>query len=244
VVYLQQLVGDEADQPASVVNVITDDAGQFRMARVLAGRHRLLVREAGYAPAEQVVEVQAGASLDGVEIRLAPAGGLEAVVRLASGRVPAAAAIAAFDAAGRQVAAEGQSPDAAGRVRFALVPPGTREVLVTATGGVSVRVPVEVPGPPVEVVLPDAGRMRVRVPALIEANSVATLVLLAPDGRPFEALNAFGQLQREWLLPGGSGVVEGLPPGPWHARATAPDGQIREGEAVVVAGGESELVLP
>lgn len=244
VVYLQQLVGDDADQGASVVNVIADGAGRFLAARVLAGRHRLLVREAGYAPAEQVVEVQAGASLDGVEVRLTPAGGLEAVVRLASGRVPSALAVAAFDGTGRLVMAEGQTPDAAGRARFATVPPGTREVLVTGTGGVGVRVPVQVPGPPVEVVLPDAGRMRVRVPALVEANAVATLVLLAPDGRPFEALNPFGQLQREWLLTGGSGVVEGVPPAVWRAQVTAPDGQVWQGEAAVAPGGESELVLP
>ncbi|HEX5719813.1 MAG TPA: carboxypeptidase regulatory-like domain-containing protein [Thermoanaerobaculia bacterium] len=244
VVYLQQLVGDGGGQGASVINVITDEAGRFLVGRVLAGRHRLTVRHPGHAPAEQIVEVQAGASLDGVEIRLSPADGLEAVVRLASGRVPPGLAVAVFDGAGRQVAVEGQTPDAAGRARFATVPPGAWEVLVTGTGGVGVRVPVKVPGPPVEVVLPDAGRVRVRVPSLAEANAVATLVLLGPDGRPFESLNPFGHLQREWLLPGGSGTVEGLPPGAWRARVAAPDGQVWEGETAVAAGGESELVLP
>lgn len=243
-VYLQQLVGADSDQAASVVNVITDEEGRFLLARVTAGRHRLLVRNPGYAPAEQTVEVQAGTRLDDVEVRLTPADGLEAVVRLASGRVPAALRMAVFDTAGRLVMAEGQTPDAAGKARFATVPPGTWQVLLTGTGGVGVRVPATVPGPPVEMVLPDAGRMRVRVPALMEANAVATLVLLGPDGRPFESLSPFGELQREWLLPGGSGVVEGLPPGAWRARVTAPDGQVWQGETAVVPGGESELVLP
>lgn len=243
-VYLQQLVGPESDQGASVVNVFADDEGRFLLARVTAGRHRLFVRVPGYAPAEQTVEVQAGARLDGVEIRLTPSDGLEAVVRLASGRVPAALRLAAFDGSGRMVTAEGQSPDAAGRARFATVPPGTWQLLVTGTGGVGVRVPATVPGPPVEVMLPDAGRMRVRVPVLAESPALATLVLLGPDGRPFESLSPFGELQREWPLSGGSGVVEGLPPGAWLARVTAPDGQVWEGQAVVVPGGESELVLP
>ncbi len=109
---------------------------------------------------------------------------------------------------------------------------------------VAVRVPATVPGPPVRVVLPVAGRLRVRVPALVERNLVARLVLLNPAGQAFQDLDAIGVLRQEWPLVGGSGTVDGLPPGPWTVKVSAPDGQAWETSVVVTPGVETDVQLP
>jgi hypothetical protein len=243
VVYLQQLIG-AADQPGSLVNVVTDARGSFLLARVTAGRHRLFVRKQGYAPAEQIVDVQAGADQQGLEVPLSPTEGLDLQAHFASGAVPAFVAVGLLDSAGRLVGAEGGRPDAEGWAHIGNVPAGSWQLWVSSAGGVAARVAATVPGPPVRVVLPVAGRLRVRVPALVERNLVASLVLVDTAGRVFEDLDTMGVLHRDWPLVGGSGTVDGLPPGPWTVRVTSPDGQIREAVAVVTAGVETDVQLP
>lgn len=244
VVYLQQLVGAQADQPASIVNVVTDARGSFLLARVTAGRHQLRVRKDGYAPAEQMIEAQPGADVAGLEIPLTPTEGLDLQARFASGTVPPFVAVGVLDPAGRLVSAEGGRPDAEGWAHIGNVPTGSWQLWVSAAGGVAVKVPATVPGPPVRVVLPVAGRLRVRVPSLVERNLVARLILLNPTGQVFEDLDAFGVLRQEWHLIGGSGTVDGLPPGPWTVRVTAPDGQAWETAVVVAPGVEADVQLP
>ena len=100
----------------------------------------------------------AGEPLD-LELSLEPAAGLELVLRLATGRPPPRATLSVLDALGRPFFSETRSVAAAGGVRFATVPAGEWQVVVSAPGGATRRLPVTVPGPPVEVVLAVADRL-------------------------------------------------------------------------------------
>ena len=78
---------------------------------------------------------------------------------------------------------------------------------------------------------------RVRVPALVETNTVAVLRISDRNGRPFQTLDRTGSLRREWQLIGGSAVVEGLPAGDWGLSVVSADG--RSWSGFVATQGES-----
>jgi hypothetical protein len=133
--------------------------------------------------------------------------------------------------------------DHQGRVLFATVPPGDHRFLISAPGGAVTEIAATVPGDPVAIVLPDAGELEVRVPALLETDGVATVTVLGADGRPFTCLEVGGNLRSQWTMVAGRTTVEGLPAGSWTVLATDADGRVWSGPAVTTGGPAIEIVL-
>ncbi|MEM7353530.1 MAG: carboxypeptidase regulatory-like domain-containing protein [Acidobacteriota bacterium] len=240
---LQQLLGPARDQEASLFTFGTDEAGYFSKERLTSGWYRLTVSRNGFQPVQQEIEVPAGFDLDNLQFELEPTDGLEVAVRLASGRRSYYVTAAAYAADGSRVFAESRVLDDQGLARFQTIPPGTWQLEVSATGGATIRTPVTVPGPPVELVLPDAGRLKVRIPALVESSEVATLTLVAPNGEPFRHLEVGGVMQQRWDLTGGKATLEGVPAGAWQLTAIAPTGQSWVGSAITTGGPDVEVSL-
>ncbi|HTG34315.1 MAG TPA: carboxypeptidase-like regulatory domain-containing protein [Thermoanaerobaculia bacterium] len=239
VVSLRRLAGGEA---AFLITIATDADGYFALPAVTEGRYRLTATREGYAPNERELDVGAASSLREMKIPLDPAAGLDLDVRLASGRRPPRVTAAVLDGAGRQILFETRPVDGAGRVRFSTVPAGSWSVLVAAPGGALVAVPARVPGGIVPAVLPDAGRLTVRVPALGTSDAVAALTVTGADGTFLRNLSPDGTVRATWEVLGGRAVVDGVPAGVWTVRATAPDGRVWSASATT-GGADQEVSL-
>jgi hypothetical protein len=190
----------------------------------------------GYEPGEQALEVAAGADVGGLSIALKPPDGLRLLVRLASGQRPRMVTVKALDPTGRPVMVQTRVIAADGFARFASVPPGTWDLLIGARGGALGRKRATIPGEPIEVVLLDAGRLKVRVPALVESEVIGQITLLASDGTAFLRMDVNGEVEQQWPLAAGRATIEDLPAGQWTVRASAPDGRTWT-RAVATTGG-------
>jgi protocatechuate 3,4-dioxygenase beta subunit len=239
VVSLRRLEGGEA---AFLIAIATDADGYFALPAVTEGRYRLTATHDGYAPSERELDVGAASSLRDMKIPLDPAAGLDLDVRLASGRRPPRVTAAVLDGAGRQILFETRPVDGAGHARFSTVPAGSWSVLVAAPGGALVAVPARVPGDAVPAVLPDAGRLTVRVSALDTSDAVAALTVTGADGAPLRTLGPDGTVRAAWEVLGGRAVVDGVPAGVWTVRVTAPDGRVWSA-AATTGGADQEVSL-
>jgi len=239
IVALRRLEGEEA---AFLMTMGTDEEGYFVLPNVTEGRYRVTVTKDGYAPWEQVMQVAAGAPLQEQRIPLSPTRGMEVAPSLASGRRPPQVTVALRDGSGRIVLFEVRAVDGAGVARFPTAPPGEWDLLVSAPGAALMETRVKVPGEAVPVVLPDAGRLTVRVPQLATSDAVALLTLVDSAGRPFRNLSPYGTVQSQWQVVGGKAVVEGVPAGAWTLKALAPDGRTWTGTAVT-GGADLEVAL-
>jgi protocatechuate 3,4-dioxygenase beta subunit len=116
---------------------VTDAAGQFRLAGVVGGSHRLRVEHPDYAPAE--VEAATGAA---VELRLSFGGAIAVDVRDRSGGAPIAGAsvLARGPAGAARRAAAGRD----GRVELGRLTPGRWTVEASARGYAAASADVEV----------------------------------------------------------------------------------------------------
>lgn len=240
-VAMRQLLGAAGD--GSLLTAGTDERGIFSFERLSAGRYRLSVRADGYEPAERLLDLPPGAGREDLELALASTAGLDLFVRLASGRTPRFVHLRALDAGGLLAVAETRVADDGGYVRFPTVPAGAWELLVSAPDAAAVRVAAEVPGDPVEVVLPSAGRLEVRVPALLETEEVATVAVADAAGRPFVDVDAGGELRDTWRLVGGRATVPGVPAGVWTLLASSPAGRSWTATVTTTGGPVVEVIL-
>ncbi len=238
-VMLQQQLDAEGDRAqSSVFTVGTDTEGAFRFDRLPAGRFRVRIRKDGYSQLEKEIEVVAG-TIDGPRtFVLEPTAGIELRLRLASGAVPSSAVVTLLDEAGRPIQSETRAL-VDGVARFETLKPGSWRAWVAAPGSASREVVLNVPGDPVEIVLPDGGRLRVRVPDLFDSSRRGTLTLEGAEGRPFVGLDAGGRPQGIWPVDRGAATVEGLPAGLWTLRLVDPGGWERR--HVVSTSGRSEV---
>lgn len=241
-VALTRTVADGARDPGGMLAGGSDVEGRFLLPRVPPGRYRLAVRKDGYEPAEETVEVAAGAGAEDLRLALTAAPGLELGVWLENGETPLYVDVRVSDATGRTVVAESRRATADGRVRLPNVPPGRWELLLSAPGGAPARLRADVPGEGVTVVLPAAGDLRVRVPALAASNQLAVLRLVGSDGTVFQGLDRGGRLHDGWQLLGGRTVVERLPKETWTLYVEASDGRRWSGTATTT-GVAGEVVL-
>lgn len=241
-ILMQQLLGPDPSQQASLFTVATDSEGHFSQDRLTSGRYRLTARKGGYEPFVELVDVPAGVDPPPLHLALEPTAGLEIQVRLASGPSPRVATVR-LDAPGMPALTEARVLDGAGYARFETLPPGDWQILLSAPGGATTRAQVTIPGPPVEIVLRDAGRLEVRAPELVETSEVATLAVIGQDGRPFRHLSFEGELQQQWSLVGGRATLEGLPAGAWTVQAFTPDGRSWVGSATTTGGPDVEVSL-
>ena len=223
VVALRHLAG--GDTPEFLLADGSDEAGRFELLQVPPGRYLMTVSKEGYGPDQRQLEVTMGGDAAAIEVALEPSPGVELDVRLASGRTPALLHLRLLGPGGQVLLADSRPVGRDGRVRLATAPPGDWTLLAAAPAGALTAGRVVVPGKRQALTLPDAARLHVRVGALAASDALATLRLLAPDGRPFETLGLGGALHASWPMVGGSATVEGVPAGSWLVEVTAPDGQ-------------------
>lgn len=213
--------------PEYLVTMGTKSDGRFAVHRVQPNRYRLQAGAEGFLQAEQEIQVAAGQTLDDLEIRLQPAQGARLRARLASGEIPARVHVQV-----RGTLAQTLTPRE-GIVELSTLPPGAWTLLVAAEGGAVATASLTVPSEePVAVTLAPAGRLNVRVPALISSDLIGTVRLLGPDQQPFWTLGPGGHVVQEWPLAGGKAVVEGVPAGSWTVQVETPDGQRWQAPAV------------
>ncbi len=229
-VYLERLLG--GGEPGPLTTVGTNAAGSFVTASLAPGRYRLTVRGAGYAPEERTVDVEAGAPAEPLTIELDPTTGLALTVQRAAGEPPVWATVVVLDESGRQVHMEEPRLSDKGRGYLQQVPPGRWTVLVKAAGSAVALARASVPGQRLEVTLPRAAPLSVRVPELRESRVAASLTLAAVDGSPYFGVNPGGALQHAWPLAGGAATVPDLPAGTWRLQVTAADGRMWAASAI------------
>jgi protocatechuate 3,4-dioxygenase beta subunit/5-hydroxyisourate hydrolase-like protein (transthyretin family) len=220
----------------------TDSRGAFRVAEVADGTWKLRASHEGYAPAEKEVQI-AGADADGVEVSLSPTEGLTIEVVLSSGQTPERIRAGALDPSGRTVVAGYYPVGENGRVRLSNVPPGSWQIFVDSDYAAPTSVAAAVPGPAVRVLLPPAGQVRVKVPALAKENTAATVSFLGSGGVAYRAFDYNEQIASQWDLFQGNRSFPRIPVGTWQVTAKAADGRTFTGTAAVTPGGVVEVVL-
>jgi len=241
VVTLGQLEGANGAE-VSRVTLATDDRGGFHIARLSAGHYRLSVGVDGYVPQASDLEVVGGDSLD-LDLALQPAAGLRLRVRESSGQSPSWASVRLSDPeSGRRMneirALEGD------RLVIPTVPPGVWDVLLAAPGGAPARLRVTIPGEPSDVVLPPAGRLRLKAPALDSLKREATIQVLDQARHPISALDGdTGAFRVSWPWRRNGIVIDAIPAGQWIVRAVGTDGATWVAEVSTSGSGESLVVL-
>lgn len=235
------VIPDGAGPGRFPVSTGTDSRGMFQLRGVSEGTWRLRALASGYAPDEATVEV-ADAPVEGVEIALRATEGLTLEVFLPSGRPPQRVRTALLDAAGRVVSTDALAVAEDGRVRMSSIGPGTWELVLEADGAAPLSLSVTAPGNAGRVVLPQAGGLEVRVPALASDPAPARLRLTDAAGRPFRAPWA-GQAQGEVVLSHGAGTLQRVAVGTWKLTVTAGDGRTWSGTATVVPGRVEQVTL-
>lgn len=229
--------------PEFMVSGGTQKDGRFTLYRVPPGSYRLETRAQGFAPAERQVQVAGGEVRDDLELRLSPTQGVRLQVRLASGQVPEFVHVLVRDSSGATVLAESRRPDQEGMLELSTIPPGSWTLLAAADGGAMVTINLLVPSEPMAVTLPHAGRLLVRVSALATSELIGTLQIIGADGQSLRTLGFGGQLQQQWSLVGGKGIVDGVPAGAWTLQVETADGQRWQGAAVTSGTGEGAVAI-
>lgn len=231
------------DGPEFLISSGSGDDGSFAIHRIPPRRFRLETRAAGHAPAEQEIQLTAGQSLDGVEIRLDPVPGAKLEVRLAGGAVPPLVHLQIRRPAGEVLLAESRPTDPSGLLELPMLPPGTWEYRLRADGTALAAGMLLVPSEPQTVTLQPAGRLFVRVEPLVISETHGTLRLSGLDGQPFRTLALGGSLEESWVLVDGKALLDGVPAGTWTVQVTAADGQAWTGTVTTAGAGEMAVTL-
>jgi len=218
----------------------TDADGAFTISEVAPGSYRVNARLDGYAPAESPVQVDNDDDVDGVRLALQPTQGLTLEVRSSLGTPPSEVRVALLDPSGRSVLSGTHTTGENGRARVSSAPPGRWRLLVASGASATTALDVQVPGPPIPVVLAPGGMLTVLAGGMPTGTIIS---LVGSGGQPFQSLMFGGGVRSQWSLNEGAVVIEGVPPGQWRVRATTLDGQAREGTASVSSGGASQVTL-
>ena len=241
VVTLGQLEGASGVE-VSRVTLATDAGGGFRVSKLSAGRYRLDVHHDGYAPRVSEVWIQAGESID-LDLTLAPTDGLRLRIHGAGGVSPPWATVRLFDPqSGRSI--EETRPLDGDLLAIPTVPSGLWEVVLAAPSGALAEVRVMVPGEPIDVVLPPAGRLRLQAPVLENLGLEAIVQVLDRGGHPISALDLeTGRLRSTWAWRRDGVVIDGVPAGQWIVRIEASNGSTWVRDVSTSGGGEALVVV-
>jgi len=231
------------ETPEFLVSAAAGQDGRFDLPRVGPGTYRLEATADGYVRLEQPLLIDAEREPPELDVRLEGARGLDIDVRLADGSRPSAVHVLALDAAGRIGAAATLGLNSAGRAKLSTLQDGEWMLFVGADGAAGAAVDARVPGAPVAVVLPPAGRLHVRIASLVESGASATLRLFNAAGQPLWTIGPGGLLLGDWELVGGQATVTGLPEGFCTIDVTASDGHRWSSPAAVVASQEIAALL-
>ncbi len=229
--------------PDYMVSTGTKDDGRFAMYHVQPGRYRLEARAQGFTAASQEIQLAGGQEVDGIDISLEPAAGAKLRVRLASGEVPGLVHVLARDASGVTVLADTRPADTTGTIDLASLPAGAWTLFAAAEGGAVTGTPLVVPADPLSLTLPPAGRLLVRVSALLASGLQGTVRLLTADQQPFWTLGPGGSIVTAWPLLDGKALLDGVPAGTWLLQVETPDGQRWNGMAVTAGTAETAVTI-
>jgi protocatechuate 3,4-dioxygenase beta subunit len=222
----------------------TGAAGEFVYEDVPEGSFAVQAVAEGYANEDTQIDLRSGAEVDGVVLELERSSGLVLRVTGAFG-FPGSIEAMIVDRGGRPISARMRLSPGVNQGMFEV--PGVGEgawgVLVGSPGLATVRLDVQVPGPPVDVFLPQAARLAVEIPELLGTSAVAELEVLDALGRPFLALSYRGSQGTTWRMESGRVFVEALPPGQWTLRARNLEGAVWTGVASTLAGAMSQARL-
>ncbi|HEX5720596.1 MAG TPA: carboxypeptidase-like regulatory domain-containing protein [Thermoanaerobaculia bacterium] len=233
--------GEVASGSFLQLDAATDSRGVFRLPGVPGGSWRVQAVLEGYTPGEQSIEVDAGSAEEELEIALQATEGVTLQVVLASGRAPSYVRTAVLDPAG-QVIASGTYPTADdGRLRVAIVPPGSWDLVLDADGAAPVTLSVTSPGHAGRVVLPLPGVLDLKVPALLTAPIGARVTLTDQNGNPFHT--PYGGSLTAFDLEAGALKLQRIAPGTWKLDVAADDGRTWSGTATIVPGGTVTITL-
>jgi len=241
-IVLERLL-DAPEVTEFIVTGDTGDDGRFDLPRVPAGAYRLTARKDGFAQGEREVTVTDGTRTAGVHLELDPTHGLALDVRLATGGLPETVHLAVLDDAGHPRLAESRGVDDRGRAYFRTVPAGSWRLQVAAPGAAVVETRATVPGEPTAVVLPPAGRLRLRIPALEDSRRTATVHLTTADGRPFRTLELGGRPRESWPAVAGRAEIDGLPAGAWTVHVQDPAGAVWQTTVTTPGSGVVEVMV-
>ncbi|MGV8040661.1 MAG: carboxypeptidase regulatory-like domain-containing protein [Thermoanaerobaculaceae bacterium] len=199
----------------------TDAAGAFVCSELEPGTYEVEASAEGFAAAAATVAVDEAAAE--VELVLEPDQSVELVVRQPDGR-PAEGVYLTLLRGGVEVAYRQLACDAQGRATLRGLAPGGYEGMVL--GRQYWRGAIEVPGPPVTVLLREAGGVIVAVPLAAGGAAWKVRALEAATGQQLPAWAGRGRGYRPgWLeVPDGTAAVAGAI-GAVTIEAVAPDGQ-------------------
>ena len=209
------------DEPMHLFSVTSTDDGRFHVPRLSAGRYRLQVSHEGFSDHDEVLDLRPGMPEHPVELRPSPGFELHVVGR--SGSTPPWVS-ARFQRDDGRLISETR-PVSDGVARFSSLPAGRWTALWSAPGRATVEAAVEVPGR-LEVDLPPAADLQIRVPALEESDTLAQVRLRLPDGRTAPVTTEATGPARQHPVIAGAALLGGLAAGPWTVEVQAADGRI------------------
>jgi protocatechuate 3,4-dioxygenase beta subunit len=222
--------------------VTSDDSGSFRLEEVSPGEYDLLASKAGYAAQARSLRITGDAEIAGVDLALSRVEGLTLDLRLPVGGAPSTVSYAVLDPQDK-VFMSGSAPVTnEGRVRLTTIPDGSWTILLKASGAAIRTIQADAPQEELVVALQPAAQLQVRIEELTQDSSaVATLRVVASDGRPFKSIGWRG-LEDRWRLYGGHVSVDGLPPGRWILNITTTDDRSWQ-RSVALAAGVNDTVV-
>lgn len=238
-IVLRQLLGD--GEEGSTFSIQSDREGRFHFRRLPVGSFRLTLQHDGFLPFERQIRVDRESPSEQT-IELARAAGLEISVSLETGGTPSLITVAGQSATGQVFRETRQTLD--GRASFSTLAAGKWNLVVASPEGAALRARAEVPGEPLVLVLPAAGRLRVRIPDLVAGEELATLTILDSRRDLLITLPSGGAPVSNWRVVSGNAVVENVPAGAWRLEARSEDGRIWTGTAVTTGGPDVEVELP
>jgi hypothetical protein len=227
----------------------SDASGHFRLT-ASPGRYRLSVSKDGFASSSTEIELEEGSDLEGLEIVLDAATGIELTILRANGTSPAQVRVVVLDAAGRTVLFRQFQVGEGGRLRVGELARGRWTLIVGEVGGSVARVEVEVPsrpgsGAPVPVILPPVGGLRITVAELRASPRMAYVQLFDAAGELHHYLS-FDSVQERDVSMNGIFFLPVVPVGPWTVTVRTGDAESqREWSArvEVAMGATTELEL-
>ncbi len=214
--------------------------GEFELY-VPAGRSVLLRAKApGYAEGSLRVDTLPGIEISGIELALRPGAGLELDVALWTGVRPDLVSAALVDAAGNRVLADALVGRPAGRFRLSSAPRGDWTLLVAAEQSAVVARAVTVPGPRVDVVLPQGATVSVEILNPGSENAAGMVRLVSPAAGVLR-FPAFGHVLSEIPVFGSWTEIPFVPAGDWVVELIDAAGRVRS-QAVTTVPGETARV--
>lgn len=219
----------------------TNSAGRFSIPGQLPGELLVRASREGFASAEQRARVIGETDVVELEFLLEPNEGSRIRVVRADGAPARGLRAVAVDERGTTRWSESVVVDDAGIARLTSLPPGSWRLLVAEGDSPTVGLTIDSPGEG-EVLVPEPGALRLRVPALEGGESLAMARLLGPDGAPYRSIS-FWATTEEFPVVRGRATLPSLPPGDWTVEVRGPDGHRFTAPARVVARAETEVLV-